>query len=211
MTAETVSLAPHQVQPSADVLAYRVSPAAHLADRMVAGSSAAVALKEVPFSQQVGLRTANDDARSAFEGVLGAALPTTVGSRVALPLGGSVVWLSPDEFLVIAPDAAPGEELLFSRLEAALGSLSGQVVELSSNRTILELSGESSREVLEKTIQLDLHDSAFPVGHTVQTLLENTGIILSHTEENTWQVIPRASFTTHIVGWLLDGMREFAS
>lgn len=211
MTAETVSLAPNQIQPAAEVLALRVSPAAHLADRMAAGSSSSVTLKEVPFLQQVGLRAADDDARSALEGALGVALPTTVGSRVALPSGGSVVWLSPDEFLVIAADAAPGEELLFSRLEAALGALSGQVVELSANRTTLELSGESSREVLEKTIQLDLHDSAFPVGHTVQTLLENTGIVLSRTEENTWQVLPRASFTTHIVGWLLDGMREFAS
>ncbi|GAA2564361.1 sarcosine oxidase subunit gamma [Neomicrococcus aestuarii] len=211
MTANTLSLAPHQVQPSAEVLAFRVSPAAHLAQRLSEGSSEAVSLKEVPFAQLVGLRAKDDDARSALEAVLGAALPTTVGARVALPAGGSVVWLSPDEFLVIAPDAAPGEELLFSRLETALGSLSGQVLDLSANRTILELSGEFARDVLEKTIQLDLHPSVFPVGYTVQTLLENTGIILSRTEENTWQVLPRASFTVHIAGWLLDGMREYAN
>jgi len=43
----------------------------------------------------------------------------------------------------------------------------------------------------------------------VPTLLESTGVVIWRTAEDTWRVMPRASFSTHVVRWLLDGMREY--
>jgi sarcosine oxidase, subunit gamma len=43
----------------------------------------------------------------------------------------------------------------------------------------------------------------------VSTLLESVQVILWRTGEDTWQVMPRASFTEFVARWLLDGMREF--
>jgi sarcosine oxidase, subunit gamma len=40
--------------------------------------------------------------------------------------------------------------------------------------------------------------------------MESVAAILWRTAEDTWQLMPRASFTEHVVLWLTDGMREFA-
>jgi sarcosine oxidase, subunit gamma len=95
-------------------------------------------------------------------------------------------------------------------LNAALGKHRGHIVDVSSNRTTLELSGPKARAVLDKTIELDLHPRAFPVGRAVATQMESVAIILWRTAEDTWQLMPRASFTEHVALWLADGMREFA-
>ena len=86
----------------------------------------------------------------------------------------------------------------------------GQVVDLASNRTTLELSGPKARAVLDKTIELDLHPREFPVGRAVSTQMESVAVILWRSADDTWLLMPRASFAEHVVGWLADGMREFS-
>lgn len=121
---------------------------------------------------------------------------------------GAVLWLAPDEFLVVGPDEAESG-VVATRLAATLAAQPGQVVDVSANRTTLELSGPRAREVLDKSCRLDLHPREFPVGQALVTLLESVGVILWRTGEDTWRVMPRGSFSTHVVRWLLDGMREF--
>jgi sarcosine oxidase subunit gamma len=145
---------------------------------------------------------------------LGLKLPTRVGEVTGSADGSgvAVLWLSPDEFLAVGQDEARTgvpPEAWAGDLREALGAGPGQVVDVSANRTTLELSGPRARSVLEKSCELDLHPWAFPVGTAVVTLLGSTGVIIWRTAEETWRVMPRASFTTHVVRWLLDGMREY--
>ena len=199
----------------AAVLAHRRSPAQDLADEMTQGSGQAVWLRELPFLTQVTLRAQPDGPSSeALAGALGVGLPTRVGEVAGAidGIGVAVLWLSPDEFLAVAPDEAQtgvSPEAWAGRLSTAVGAGPGQVVDVSANRTTLELSGPRARSVLEKSCEIDLHPRAFPVGTAVVTLLESTGVIVWRTGEETWRVMPRASFTTHVVRWLLDGMREY--
>lgn len=216
MAENTMTIAPDSPAVSAEVLAYRRSPAHELAGEMAAGSGPQVALRELPFLTQIGLRAVPGTAAgNALEAALGAALPRRVGEVTGSADGTgavAVLWLSPDEFLAVGPDEAVSGVATTAqadRLAAALGAEPGQVVDVSANRTTLELSGPRARTVLEKSVRIDLHPREFPVGRAVTTLLEKTPVILWRTGADTWRVLPRASFATHVVRWLLDGMREF--
>jgi sarcosine oxidase subunit gamma len=200
----------------AAVPAFRRSPAGDLTAEMARGSGAGVRLREVPFLTQTALRaTPGTGATDALAAVLGTALPARVGEVAGSADGRgerAVLWLAPDEFLVVGRDEAESgvaTAAFAAELAAGLAEHAGQVVDVSANRTTLELAGPHAREVLDKSCQLDLHPREFPVGRAVVTLLESVGVILWRTGAETWRIMPRASFSTHVVRWLLDGMREF--
>ena len=216
--AEQTTAPPRALDPA--VLAYRRSPAHELAEDMEAGSGERVTLREIPFLTQIAIRVwPGTPGGDALEAALGVALPRSVGEIGGegggpAPRAGahSVLWLSPDEFLLVAPDEAEAGEstaALTDSLATALGEEPGQVVDVSANRTTLELRGPDARSVLDKGCHLDLHPREFPVGQAVATLLAAVPIILWRTGEDTWRLLPRASFATFVVRWLLDGMREF--
>lgn len=190
----------------------RVSPAAHLASEMgeaSAGAPEAVSLRERPFVPQVGLRAVPGSASAAaLEAALGLPLPGRVGEVTGDAEALHIIWLSPDEFLAvdISREQQPGDS---AALEAALDGLPGQVVELSANRTVLELSGANAREVLEKGCRADLHPREFPVGAAIATQLAHVALILHRSGEQTYRLYPRASFADHTVRWLIDAMEEF--
>jgi sarcosine oxidase, subunit gamma len=194
-------------------LAVRISPARQLKDAFAAGSlSDAVEITELPFLTMVGLRVnRNSDAGqrvAAVTGGLPAACGTVTGSGDT-----SVLWLGPEEFLVVAPTEAH-ESLggdLIQALREALGDGEGQVVDLSANRTTFELTGPQGRAVLEKGCSLDLHPREFKAGTAVSTEIANIPAILWKTGEESFRIFPRASFAEFLGRWLLDAMREYAS
>ncbi|HEX4813236.1 MAG TPA: glycine cleavage T C-terminal barrel domain-containing protein, partial [Nonomuraea sp.] len=75
-------------------------------------------------------------------------------------------------------------------------------VDVSGQRTILELSGPSARDVLITGCPIDLDPPSFP-GHA-QTLLANTSVILEQRASDTYRIYVRSSFTRYLSEWLLD-------
>lgn len=201
------------VETSAEALdALRVSPGAHLAEEMATATKAggdAVGLRERAFAVQLGLRTAPGTASAqALESALGITLPKQIGEVTGDGAGLYALWLGPDEFLVVdvSRRQRPGETLI---AEASLEGLPGQAVDLSANRTILELTGSKAREVLEKSVRTDLHPRAFGVGTAISTQLGPVPVIVHHSAEFEYRIYPRASFADFTIRWLLDGMAEF--
>ena len=194
----------------ADVTTLRRSPLHHLHDRFEAGRVAgerAVALRELPFLAMVGIRVAPASPASARIGArLGAALPEACG-QVASSGRHSALWLGPDEWLVVS-EAEPGE--LVAELRAALAGDHGAVVDVSANRTTLELSGPAARETLEKGCPADLHPRSFAPGRAVATTLGQVPVLFWQTGEGTYRVLPRSSFADHVARWLLDAVTEYA-
>ena len=194
--------------------AVRISPAAHLAAEMAAASAAGgdrAALREVPLRTQLGLRAKPGSASArALEGVLGFPLPNRVGEVTGDGDGLHVMWIGPDEFLAVDFASQQVPEAVCPYADSLTG-LPGQAVDLSANRTILELSGTRARDVLEKSCRADLHPRVFGVGQAVTTALGVVPVILHHSGENTYRIYPRASFADFTVRWLLDGMAEFCS
>ncbi|MGB9035529.1 MAG: sarcosine oxidase subunit gamma family protein [Paeniglutamicibacter sp.] len=194
-----------------DISALRTSPLAHLASALVQGAVSGergVGLREIAFTTQIGLRAEpGSAAHAALSAAAGVQLPSAVGQVSGSADGTAVLWLGPDDFLVVAPE---GSELL-GPLVDALGDEPGQVVDLSANRTVIEVSGPSARAVLEKGCPADLHPRAFAAGTAITTVLGPVPVLLWKTEAETFRVLPRASFADYTARWLLDGMSEFAS
>ena len=163
-------------------------------------------LREVPFLAQVDLRVDPADA-AALDGVaavLGFRLPlgptTAAGSEA-----GRVLWLGPDEWLVLAPPGAGAR--LEEALRSALGDAVGAVVDVSANRTTLELWGPRARPALESGCPIDLHPRSFGPGRVVQTLLGRANVILGQlTDEPRYQVLVRPSFAAYLAAWLTDAL-----
>lgn len=190
----------------ANVQQLRRSPLTDRTEELQAASSSEVSIREVPFTTQVGLRAApGTEGHTALAQALGG-LPAKVGEVIGESSSTAVLWLSPDEFLAIdQPDSG-----LAATLTDVLGDRSGQVLDLSANRTIIELSGQAAGLVLRKSCPLDLHPRAWTINQAYVTEVAHTPVILWRVAENTWWIAPRISFANHVVNWLLDGMIEFS-
>jgi sarcosine oxidase subunit gamma len=195
----------------ADLTMQRRSPLAHLTrgDRDGAiRSDRGVRLAESPFLTMVSLRVdPATPAASRLAGVLGAELPGACG-EVSEHGPHKVLWLGPDEWLVVS-ELSSG--FLVGALTDAVEGAHAAVIDVSANRTVLELSGPAARSVLEKGCPVDLHPSAFRVGMAVATTLARIPLLLWNSEPYTYRLLPRSSFADYVARWLLDAMEEFSS
>jgi sarcosine oxidase subunit gamma len=169
------------------------APLHDLAAALAAASGPEVAVREVAFLTQVGLRV--DPARlelPAPNSVLAA------GERRTL-------WLGPDEWLVVdAPGRGPA---LVAELEAATAGAFATVVDLSANRTTLQLSGPAAPDVLAQGCAIDLHPRAFGPGRCAQTPLGRANVILDQLDAvPTYRLYVRPSLAAYVAGWLVDAI-----
>jgi sarcosine oxidase, subunit gamma len=166
-----------------------------------------VRIAELPFGSAVNLRA--DPPADAVVEALGGPPPTEPNTLVELR-GRHVLWLGPDEWLVVGPDGDAPE--LVARLRAALAGMRGSAVDVSANRTTVEVSGERATDLLEKGCQLDLHPRAFSAGRCAQTMVAKAQVILWQTEDAptaTYRLLVRGSFAGYLAAWLTDAAREY--
>ncbi|WP_020659377.1 sarcosine oxidase subunit gamma [Amycolatopsis benzoatilytica] len=170
------------------------APLAECADRLAALAPAVLAA-ERPFLSQLNLRIREGDVT----GVLGAGLPQPCRFTSGI---GDVLWLGPDEYLVLgAPEGT----------EAALREAItvGAVTDVSAQRTTVRLAGPAARDVLAHGCSIDLHPKAAPPGTCVQTLFARTGIVLLVREAGEFTVLVRQSFAPYFAAWLADAAVEY--
>lgn len=189
----------------------RVSPAQHLHGAFVdAGVTGAfgVRLREEQFLTMVGLRVpVGSPDRARLAKIVGAELPTRCG-EVATGHDVVVLWLSPDEFLVISQSVAGSTLVSYLRAGVSEGGAAA-VVDLSANRTTLRLEGPSAQAVLEKGCPLDLHPRVFAPGTAVATNIGRVPVILWKVDLDSYRILPRASYADYLGRWLVDAMAEF--
>jgi sarcosine oxidase, subunit gamma len=176
-------------------MAERHSPLGGMADALEAASSDAVALGEAPFLAQVNLRADADGARA-----LGLPLePNTTrreGERTTL-------WLGPDEWLVVGPD---GDAAALERDLLAGGAGWVSTVDLSANRTAIDLRGPRVRDLLASGCSLDLHPRAFAANRCAQTMLARAQVVLEARGPDAFRVFVRGSFAVYLATWLVDAI-----
>jgi sarcosine oxidase subunit gamma len=115
-----------------------------------------------------------------------------------------VIWLGPDEWLIVGDDAAE------DGLRDALAG-EGAAVELSSNRIALELSGPGSIDVLATCCAIDLHPRVFPTGSCAQTLIARAPVIVERTGDGpAFRLLVRPSLAVYVESWLADGIAGLA-
>jgi sarcosine oxidase, subunit gamma len=183
-----------------------------------------VALVELPFLSMVNVRVQPEsDVASRVERSLGLRLPSS-GEVASVKTGAvdgvvagevrSVLWLGPNEWLVIGPDGDILE--LVAVLDDAVGDGPGSVVDVSANRDTLVLSGPNARDLLEKGCTLDLHPRSFTAERCAQTTFARGHLLIWQTgaEDSpsgpVYRLLFRASFADYFADWLTDAAAEFA-
>ena len=147
-------------------------------------------VRELPFRAQFSVRTQAP----------GSSLPTKPNT-VAGDASQAALWLGPDEWLVVGP---PGSE---AALETDLRATGATVVDVSANRTTLEIRGLRARELLEFGCPIDLHPRVFGPGRCAQTLLARANVLIwfvADDPEPVYRLLVRPSFAAYIAAWLAD-------
>jgi len=120
------------------------------------------------------------------------------GARAAL-------WLGPDEWLLIAPEAEGAA--LSSQLAAALSGVPHSLVDVAHRQTALTLEGRGAAELLNSGVPLNLSLAAFPVGTVSRTIFDKVEIVLWRRQAERFHVEVWRSFAPY-VATLLETARN---
>jgi sarcosine oxidase subunit gamma len=179
--------------------------------------SKGVFIQEVPFTPGFDLRVDPDSAAFlAVVAALGVVLPTKVGevarsnadcivSEGELPAGNgiSALTLGPDWWYLT------GTADIQALLKPVQESHHISVVDVSSQRTKIEIYGTNAKDVLAHYWEQDLRDEHFPIDACSQGVLAKAPLIMWHCCENCYLLFPRASFAKHLWTALTDASIEY--
>jgi sarcosine oxidase, subunit gamma len=198
----------------------RQSPLAHLQlaarrSRESSAPAAAVGLAEIPHRCQFVLRgQATDPAFvQAIEKALDLSLPTTACSASERVKDLQLLWMGPDEWLLVASSQAADRHL--DKLAKAVQSLHVALVDVSESRTVIRLDGMHARSVLNKGCSIDLHPRAFVPDRVVGTRLARCHVILHQTQGEptapspVYEIYVHRSFSEYLWSWLEDAASEY--
>lgn len=112
--------------------------------------------------------------------------------------GRDVLWLGPDEWLVVGE---PGTgDAVQRELREALAGRHHSVVDVGANRTVFDLS--DGHDLLSSGCGVDLNPSRWRPGMCAQTLFGGAQVILHQLDERTTRVFVRPSFAGYFIGRL---------
>lgn len=138
---------------------------------------------------QVDVRT-DDPAQLPFE-VPMANAAVAWGDR-------DVLWLGPDEWLVVDPTGTGAETV--AELESALAGRHRSIVDVSAARVAFDL-GEAL-DVLATGCPIDLDPTRWLPGMCAQTLFGHAQVVLHQRDARTTRVFVRPSFAGYVVARL---------
>jgi sarcosine oxidase subunit gamma len=160
---------------------------------MSIGTVDTVVIRELPGLHTVDLRVApGTSAHAAVAGVLGGlGLPSKPGTA-SLKDEGYALCLAPDWWLIVA----------LNETEQKLAPLKNDhhfsFVDVSGQRTTIELEGPKVRDVLAHLWEQDLREKSFPVASVSQGLMAKAPVIVCHIAPYRYRVMVRSSFALHL-------------
>jgi len=173
------------------------------------GTVATVAIREIKGLPAFDLRVApGTSSHAAVAETLALDMPLKPGQ-----VGGGSV---PDESDAHALCLAPDWWLIvgFQEVERNLAPLSRNhhhfsLVDVSGQRTTIELEGPKVREVLAHLWDQDLREKSFPVARVSQGLMAKAPVIVWHIAQFRYRVMVRSSFALHVWKALVDATEEW--
>lgn len=178
-----------------------------LAARAGEPGGAGVWLAERRFLAKLNLRgDANDQGfMNAVASVLDGFHPRVIPNTAVRIQRFDLLWLGPDEWLVVAADGA--ETALESWLANAVAPHGGTVTDVSESRTTVVVTGPNARDVLAKGCPLDLHPRAFAAGTCAQSIVAKVGAIIHRTDSGA--AGEHARFELHVLRSFADYLWRF--
>jgi sarcosine oxidase subunit gamma len=171
-----------------------------------------VEIRTIDLGAQLSLRFDPSD-REVLERIrsgVGVEPPTEPTTVARTPDGERhILWLGPDEWLVVAEQATAVE------LEAGIrdGARDAFVstVDVSANRVAIEIRGRDARDLLAFGCPLDLESPAFGPGRCAGTLVARAGVILWQLDDApTFRLLVRPSFAGYLQACLDDAAEGLA-
>jgi sarcosine oxidase, subunit gamma len=174
------------------------------------GTVATLAIRELPGLPTIDLRVApGTSTLTAVAKALGMELPGKPGQTQgrAISSGGEAhaLCLAPDWWLIVGFQEA--EQTLTPLLLE--NDYHFSVVDVSGQRTTIELEGPNVREVLAHLWDQDLREKSFPVASVSQGLMAKAPVILYHIAPFRYHVMVRSSFALHLWKALVDAAEEW--
>ena len=136
--------------------------------------------------------------------MLGVPLPGPL-TWAETPDGATVIWLGPDEWLIVDPTHSADLE---GALRDAVGT-AGAVVDQSGQRLSILVEGDANG-LLAKGTAFDLRPAVFGPGSALQGLLAQAVVIFVSRADDPARVelIVRTSFARYVADWLLDAVAD---
>ena len=174
------------------------------------GNAASVKIRELPGLYTIDLRVApGTSTQTVVAEALGMYLPEKPGHTLGKAMSGGgeahALCLSPDWWLIIGMQEA--EQRLAPLLLNSQYHFS--VVDVSGQRTTIELEGPKVREVLAHLWDQDLREKSFPIASVSQGLMAKAPVIVWHIAPFRYRVMVRSSFALHLWTALIDAAEEW--
>jgi sarcosine oxidase subunit gamma len=144
------------------------------------------------------------DVRAAAQQALGLRVPGNA-CRASVSGERAVLWLGPDEWLLIAPQASAAA--IAALLGAALEELPHSLVDVSHRQIALSVTGQRASTLLAAGCPLDLDADAFPVGMCTRTILAKAEIVLWRTGAEEFRLEVWRSFAAYVSQFLAEAAR----
>jgi heterotetrameric sarcosine oxidase gamma subunit len=109
----------------------------------------------------------------------------------------ALLWLGPDEFLLLAP-------------AGATPCRPSGTVDVSHRDVGIGVTGPRAQWVINAFCALDLHHSAFPLGMCTRTVFGKAEIMLWRTAADTFRIEVARSFAPYVWACLGEACQEFA-
>jgi len=177
---------------------------------MTIGTVDTVAFRELPGLHTIDLRVEPGSAtHTAVIKAIGIDLPLKPRhtSVISVPGGDEahVFCLAPNWWLIVG--------LLNAEQQLAALRMNNDyhlsIVDVSGQRTTIELEGPNVREVLAHLWEQDLREKSFPVGRVSQGLMAKAPVIVFHNARFYYRVMVRSSFALHLWKALVDAAEEW--
>ena len=163
-----------------------------------------IKIKEIPFLKKINLRLDPNDENcvSSCSEILGTKLPTKANTYSVNALNEKVIWLGPDEWLIVSDDNA------FLKLLNEIGDLEAGVTDVSENRTVIRISGKYVNVLLSKFLVLDLEKNLSTDSSCAQTLFVKVPVLLVRSRYDTIDIFANRSHANYIYNLIVDGTKN---
>lgn len=118
-----------------------------------------------------------------------------------------VICISPTDWLVVAGNEFPEEELL-QALEAAFHDTPFRATALSSSLARIRIEGDQARALLSKACALDIESADLIPGRAPRTLVAGLPAIIRCLEGPRFECIVPLSYADYLLAWLSDAAAE---
>ena len=122
----------------------------------------------------------------------------------------SILWLSPDEWLIYSNKKTPYEQqnLLEENLFNNISNTNqGSVTNVTDHWVMVNLKGSKIYDLLSKSSPYDFKKFKMKKGSVAQTLLNHTDVILHNIDDNNINLFVRRSFSEDLWLWINDSAR----